>query len=447
MIAPILSVANYGKAAVKYISLLLYLFVLATCAPAPNLTLTPTLYLNQKYPAEVIPKQLQTTQPKLYYVTDRFLSDEWTNREPYSSKRSPSMALGEVTMSFGKNKSWEELVKSSNTVNRKDDYQFNIIDADEIIRFPSTPLSFTVVNGQIKPVIYPGYKVYQKRKKQFKKILADLLTKANGKEVVLFVHGYKDHFEDAAYSMADLWHFSGRIGVPIFFTWPAGAGGLFGYLKDRESGEYAVYHLKETLRLIADTPGLEKVHIIAHSRGAGVVTTAMRELIIETRAAGQSARKKFKVANLILAAPDLDFGVVRQRLVAEKFGPAFGQISVYMNQNDSALKLAQRVMTGSRFGRLSPDKLDEIDKRIFANLQNVNFIDIENVNSSIGHDYFISNPSVLSDIALTLQTSARPGGKVRPLLHVSGNFWHLSKFYPYDIPIDYEGSSNKNLQK
>ncbi len=447
MVVPNLSVSNNVRVAVKCIYLLLCLFVLVTCAPAPNLTLTPTLYMNQKYPAEAIPKQLQTTQPKLYFVTDRFLADEWTNREPYSSERSPSMALGEVTMSFGKNKNWDELVNSSNTVNRKDDYQLNIIDADEIIRFPSTPLPFTVVNGQIKPVIYPGYKVYQKRKKQFKEILADLLTQANGKEVVLFVHGYKDEFEDAAYSLANLWHFSGRIGVPIFFSWPAGAGGLFGYLKDRESGEYAVYHLKETLRLIADTPGLEKVHIIAHSRGTDIVTTAMRELIIETRAAGQSARKKYKIENLILAAPDLDFGVARQRLIAERFGPAFGQINVYMNQNDSALKLAQRTMTGNRFGRLSPDDLENIDKRIFANLQNVHFIDIENVNSSVGHDYFVSNPGVLSDIALTLQTSVRPGGKARPLLHISGNFWRLSKFYPYDFPIVENASDIKEHKR
>jgi len=147
MVVPNLSVSNNVRAAVKCFYLLLCLFVLVTCAPAPNLTLTPTLYMNQKYPAEAIPKQLQTTQPKLYFVTDRFLADEWTNREPYSSERSPSMALGEVTMSFGKNKNWDELVNSSNTVNRKDDYQLNIIDADVIIRFPSTPLSFTVVNS------------------------------------------------------------------------------------------------------------------------------------------------------------------------------------------------------------------------------------------------------------------------------------------------------------
>ena len=36
--------------------------------------------------------------------------------------------------------------------------------------------------------------------------------------------------------IAELWHFLGRQGVPILYTWPAGFGGLRGYTRDRESG-------------------------------------------------------------------------------------------------------------------------------------------------------------------------------------------------------------------
>ncbi len=52
------------------------------------------------------------------------------------------------------------------------------------------------------------------------------------------------------------------------------------------------------------------------------------------------------------------------------------------------------------------------------------------------HSYFRKNPNVLSDIALTLQTGAKPGAKERPLLPVAGNFWRLTKFYPFDVPPD-----------
>ena len=103
------------------------------------------------------------------------------------------------------------------------------------------------------------------------------------------------------------------------------------------------------------------------------------ELVIETRAAGRNPRQSLRIENLILAAPDLDFGVVRQRLVAEKFGPAFGRITVYINPEDSALGLAQTLMTGTRFGRLSYSELEPNDREIFAQIGNVDFINVSAV--------------------------------------------------------------------
>ena len=45
-----------------------------------------------------------------------------------------------------------------------------------------------------------------------------------------------DSFEDAIFRIAELWHFLGREGVPIAYTWPAGHPGLLrGYNYDRES--------------------------------------------------------------------------------------------------------------------------------------------------------------------------------------------------------------------
>ena len=70
--------------------------------------------------------------------------------------------------------------------------------------------------------------------------------------------------------IAELWHFLGRQGVPILYTWPAGFGGLRGYTRDRESGGFTIFHLKQFLRLLASTPELEELNIIAHSRGTDV---------------------------------------------------------------------------------------------------------------------------------------------------------------------------------
>jgi len=410
------------------------IFVVAcSISPSPTLTLTPTLYLKQDYPADSIPVSLQTTKAELFFVTDRSVADKTATAKKYSSDRSRAMTFGAVTVSFRGQEDWAKLVEVSNTDDRSKDIKLEITKNERLVKFPKTPLLFTKDDDQRIALQNDDYREYQEDEKIFKNTLFDLLNKANRKEVVLYVHGINNDFEDAAYTMSDVWHFSGRIGVPIFFTWPAGAGGLLGYLRDRESGEYSIYHLKETLRLISETKNVQKVHIIAHSRGADVVTTAMRELIIEQRGEQVSARDKYKIANLILAAPDLDFGVARQRLIAERFEQAFGNVNIYVNQKDSALKVAQRFMAGQRTGQISIDDLKHIDREIYGRVKNIHFINVESAGGNTSHNYFRQNQNVLSDIALTLQTSAKPGTKERPLLPLSGNFWRLTEYYPFDV--------------
>jgi esterase/lipase superfamily enzyme len=191
-----------------------------------------------------------------------------------------------------------------------------------------------------------------------------------------------------------------------------------------------VFHLKETLRILADVPGLNEIHIVAHSRGSDVVTTALRELVIEARAGGHDPRAALKVENLILAAPDLDFSVVRQRLIAERFGPAFGRITVYINPGDSALGVAQVLLAGTRFGRISFEQLDEAEREIFTRIRNVDFINVSAVAGTSSHNYFRNNPEVLRDMALVIATGAAPASGARNLEPDEGNFWRLVQARP-----------------
>jgi esterase/lipase superfamily enzyme len=231
--------------------------------------------------------------------------------------------------------------------------------------------------------------------------------------------------------MSEVWHFLGRRGGPILYSWPAAHGGLFGYFIDRESGEFTIFHLKEFLRLLATSPKVERVHILAHSQGTDVATSALRELVIETRASGRDPREGMRIANLILAAPDLDLDIVRQRLMAEKFGPAIGQITIYTTQADKALSASQTLMSGKRFGRVQKGDLGEREQPIFTEVTNVNIIQIEGVGGLIGHGYFRSNPAASSDLILILHEGGRPGIPARPLTHETLNLWSMPGDYPH----------------
>ena len=162
------------------------------------------------------------------------------------------------------------------------------------------------------------------------------------KEAFVFVHGFNNDFEDAAFVMAELWHFLGREGVPIIYSWPAGRQtSTRGYNYDRESGEFTVYHLKEFLRTLASCAELEKFHLIAHSRGTDVATTALRELNIELGCGGQDARGLLKLGNLVLAAVDMDMGVTLQRIASEYVGRVAESVTIYSSTKDKALEFAR----------------------------------------------------------------------------------------------------------
>ena len=135
-----------------------------------------------------------------------------------------------------------------------------------------------------------------------------------------------------------------------------------------------------------------------------------------------------------MAAPDLDFDIVRQRLIAEKIGPAFGQITVYTTDTDKALNMAQTLMSGIRFGQIRESDLGEQEQLIFTAVKNVSFIDVKGVQSYIGHAYFLNNPSTSSDIIQIINHRSKPGNPKRPLTNRMLNFW--------EMPVDYLSPPN-----
>ncbi len=409
------------------------LALLMGCSSGHALMPTPNIYADLgSYPANEIPERLRNNRVELLYVTDRTRETGQDGEAFYGAGRSTSAAYGSVVVEIGNAESWEELVVASQTEKREHELQLRISTMQEYVRFPETPYPFSVVDGAIVED-EETRAAFEETAAKFRRDLVAQLANQQ-KDVIVFIHGFNNTFQTSAFVLAEFWHFTGRWGVPVLYSWPAAGGGLFGYFTDRESGEFTIFHLKEFLRLLADTPEVQRIHIIAHSRGTDVTTTALRELVIESRAAGRNPIEDLRIANLILAAPDLDFGVVRQRLIAEKFGPAIGQITIYTNQEDSALDISESLMSGTRFGRLDSEDLGQIESQIFGQVTNVHIINVEGRSSFMGHAYFRENPGVSSDIAILIRDGSRPGDAQRPLIHRALNYWDLPAGYPQEAP-------------
>ena len=134
-------------------------------------------------------------------------------------------------------------------------------------------------------------------------LIDEQLELTNRKEVIIYIHGYNNTFNDAITTIANLWHFMGRQDVPIAYKWPAGSGGLTGYTSDSESGEFTIFHLKMFLEDLAANPNVERISILAHSRGTDVTISAIRELGIAARAAGLILRRHLSLAMLFWPHP------------------------------------------------------------------------------------------------------------------------------------------------
>ncbi len=391
--------------------------------PTPNIYTGPAGFSDRS-----IPPVLRSSTVDMLYITDRSVQKSELKRVRYDASRSSSSAFGSVAVEIGKHLPWQQLINLSQMRDRTIEPELRVRSVKEITRFPATPHSFSMQNGRFvdNPDVMQDFATARER---FYRELRQRLRVSAQKEVLVFVHGFNDSFEESATSLAELWHFTGRRGVPILYSWPADIGGLFGYFIARESGEFTIYHFKEFMRLLSAMPEIEHINIIAHSRGADITTTAMRELIIETRAKGKNPVTVFKIKNLILAAPDLDLDIVRQRLMAEKFGPAFGQITIYTNSADTALNLSEFLMSGTRFGRMKAADLKPSDQEFFSRVPNVNIIDVGATQSMFGHSYFLNHPATSSDILLILRDGQPPGSISRPLRHKFLNFWEMPKAY------------------
>jgi esterase/lipase superfamily enzyme len=364
---------------------------------------------------------------ELIYVTDRGTSEK--KEFKYDSSRSSSIAYGVAKVNFDDTTlQWNELLVQSNLQNRSADLRYVMEKADELGRFPLSPYKFRRIGDrlQIDEKILAQKSFHET---QLNNNINQRLKNSEKKDLILFVHGFNNTFDESVFTLAGIWHFLKRQGVPLVYSWPAAASGVTAYFADKESGQFTIFHLKETLRTLFKNPEIENIHIIAHSRGTDVVTTTLRELIIENRAGGGNPRKDMRIENLILAAPDLDFGIIKQRLMAEQFGAAFGKITIYTSQEDSALSASQWLTNGLSFGRLNTKDVSLNERNIFNLVGNVSLIKVPKSGSLIGHDYFHSNPAVSSDIINLILHNAAPGSKERPLKNIDNNFWMLDSDY------------------
>jgi esterase/lipase superfamily enzyme len=419
-------------------------FALAGCSTAYSIMPTPLLYTGPQAMTLFTNAHADVRTPPLdlLFVTDRAPAASAEAPEPYTAERSRSRAFGSTTILFGEGVTWDTVVRLS--TERTDTLTLKLGPTKELGRFPPIPFGIVETAGGVMraPEVIEAHEIASRA---LQAEVQRRLASSARKEVVLFVHGYANSFSDAAMTMGELCHFLGREFVCGIFTWPAGgkSGILFGYDVDYESSEYAAEHLRKTIRAIATTPGVERIHLLAHSRGTDILATAMSDLTYEAFTQQSHVARRYKIGNIVLIAPDIDADVAiakifkavsdpdlpygpapNPRMVFERI-PGF-QITLYVSPNDRALA-ASSWLFGSigRLGKLDAGRLTPEQIEYARRVGFIDVIQVRDTSGWIGHSYFTADQRVSADLIAVLRYGLRPNDPGRPLEEIKRPFWRV----------------------
>jgi esterase/lipase superfamily enzyme len=208
-----------------------------------------------------------------------------------------------------------------------------------------------------------------------------LSTASNGRDVLLYVHGYNETFETAATGAATLSdgiQFKGRTAM---FTWPSG-GRLLNYAYDRESALWSRDAFESVLATLSANPSVGRVHIVAHSMGAFLTLETLRQLRADQ---GEAATQK--IGAVVFASPDIDIDQFETSV--KRLGALAGRMTVISAQNDRALRVASTLAGGvTRAGAADRERLENLGVRV------ADASDFGGRFQLIRHDLFLSDESV-----------------------------------------------------
>lgn len=256
---------------------------------------------------------------------------------------------------------------------------------------------------------------------QFSDELKKELGAAESREALLYIHGYENTFSDAAFRAAQLAVDLQRQKldvVPLVFSWPSNPGGISkdSYRAARDRTTAAAEQLQVFLGKIFDITGTGVVHIVAHSMGAEVLATTLRELRAENLMVTKYGHRIPKFNQIILAAPDIRANDFRAAVL-----PAINSghhVVNYASSNDLVLRQSKRINKGARAGDSGNN---------MVRVENVEMIDATNVNSELlGHSFFAESPRMIADLKILMKTGQSPDA--RGLERVRRNTWEYWHF-------------------
>jgi hypothetical protein len=282
--------------------------------------------------------------------------------------------------------------------------ELELSDAVELGVLPETRPPFAPVDF--------GAMLAREGPREFADALDRILLDGAGRDIYIYVHGYKVVFENAVAVSTELWHYLDYEGAFIAFAWPATPRRL-AYLGDLETAEASATMLSRFIDYLDQQTPARRIHVIGYSAGSRVVTSALSRLALSRAGARSDPHSTVsRIGQVVLVGSDMDRQLLGLEL-ADGILDLVDGVTVYVSSKDRALAVPRtlygRERAGEVFtaGSMPPSAMQWL--RANPKLYFIDVTDAAESTSENGHRYFRKSPWVSSDMLMMLRFGLKPG--------------------------------------
>ena len=410
--------------------LLLGLLLLSACSSnkpiSIDLMAAPEIYQDERITPFNNTGPIDITDPfYIFYATDRQASEDMQQSPYYLPERSHVLRLGRAQVKLGGGEyTWEEAREITLLKERSKKYPLSLSSVEEA----------GVLDSSIGAVdhVYLEDEQNSSAAKAYAAAINKRLASSEVKDIYIYTHGYKVHFDNPVLVSGELYHFLGYQGVFIAYSWPA-TPSMWAYASDLETTRYTANDFRVFLQYLAENTDAERIHLIGYSAGTRVVIDAIWQLALLNQGESKAALKeKFKIGQVLLLASDYDRDIF-VNTVNDRILDIPDHMTIYLSETDKALGMSSWLLNRRRLGEIDPKEggLTQQQINILAPNQELSLVNVsqaEQANAGKGHNYFRQSPWVSSDVLMTLRFALPP--QERGLVQEEGaGIWSFPEDY------------------
>lgn len=242
-------------------------------------------------------------------------------------------------------------------------------------------------------------------------------------EIMVFIHGFNNTFDDAASRLGVLEYDLQFRGTPVLYSWTSVGGGVKGvasYFHDEETVQRTYRPLADFLVEIAQSgrlAGAKRINIIAHSMGNRALVAALKDLAVRKQG-------KLLFDEVVMAAPDVGMeGFATDEWPQMQYsagGPA-KRVTLYASSEDRALLTSKIAHHYRRIGEGGNGVL------VLPGLDTVDASGADFTYFGLNHTYF-GGPRVLRDLGALVQRGLTPAQrKLQEIKRAALSYWLLPR--------------------